>query len=518
MLDSLNLAPGETIRIESAIRCAEDRPTTVHTTHRDAVNQFDQQNHDRQSTRTSVVTSNERFNQWINRSLADLQMLICNTDTGEFPYAGVPWFATPFGRDAIITALETCWLQPQLSRDTLRFLANTQATECNTAAASEPGKIIHEMRDGEMAELGEIPFRRYYGTVDATPLFLILAGKYFRRTGDAEFIRSIWPNLLAALKWIDHWGDRDGDGFVEYKSHGDSGLVHQCWKDSNDSIFHADGSDPPGALAVCEVQGYVYQGKLLCAEMATMLGETELAIQLIQQADELKTKFNAAFWSPEINNFAIALDGNKRRCEVRSSNIGHLLYTDIIAPQYIDAVCDALTSQQAFNGWGIRTIFEGEARYNPMSYHNGSVWPHDTAIGVAGLAKQGQKLRAMPMVEGLYNASLFNEWHRLPELFCGFPRMLGHGPTLYPVACSPQAWAAGSVFLTLKAMLGLTFSPHKPQIRFDNPQLPHFIDWVAIRNLRLANGSVDLVLRRHPRDVGLTVERKEGDIDIVVMA
>ncbi len=331
----LTLAPGETISVEAAVRCAEDRPTALHTNHRQAVEQFVQGTHDRQSTRTSVVTSNERFNQWINRSLADLQMLICNTDTGEFPYAGVPWFATPFGRDAIIAALETCWLQPQLSRDTLRFLAQTQATEFNAAAAAEPGKIIHEMRDGEMAELGEIPFRRYYGTVDATPLFLILAGKYLRRSGDMDFIRSIWSNVLAALRWIDDYGDRDGDGFVEYQSHGDGGLVHQCWKDSNDSIFHADGSSPLGAIAVCEVQGYVYQAKLLCAEMATMLGDAGLATQLIQQADKLKAQFNESFWSPAINNFAIALDGNKRRCEVRSSNVGHLLYTDIIASQHI---------------------------------------------------------------------------------------------------------------------------------------------------------------------------------------
>jgi glycogen debranching enzyme len=404
-----------------------------------------------------------------------------------------------------------------MARGVLGFLAATQAGDVDAAAEAEPGKIIHEMRDGEMAALGEVPFRRYYGTVDATPLFVILAGEYYRRTGDKAFISSIWENIHRAVAWIDDYGDVDGDGFVEYESHNQRGLVHQCWKDSNDSIFHADGTSAQGPIAVSEVQGYVYSAKLLAAELAMLFDETAWALQLRQQAEELKRKFNRSFWVESLGTFALALDGSKRPCSVRNSNAGHALFTGIAETEYAEQICQALTNEQAFNGWGIRTISEGQSRFNPMSYHNGSVWPHDTAICIAGMSRYGFQQYALPIAEGLFDASSFNELHRLPELFCGFQRLAGHSPTLYPVACSPQAWAAGGVFLVLQAMMGLKFSPEKPQIRFENPLLPAYLNWVRIENLQVANGSVDLVLRRHPRDVGLNVERKDGNVQLVVL-
>lgn len=514
----VRLQANEQRTIQANVRCSSGSAFLSTSFPAETVAHLSSGSRDPQLHNAEVYTSNERFNQWINRSEADLQMLITETRYGRYPYAGVPWFSTPFGRDGLITALETLAVRPLLARGVLSFLAATQASQVDPESEAEPGKIIHEMREGEMSALGEVPFRRYYGTVDATPLFVVLAGQYFQRTGDRQFIESIWSNIRLAMRWIDEYGDIDGDGFVEYTVHNDRGLVHQCWKDSDNSIFHADGTDAEGPIAVSEVQGYVYQARLLAADMAELFEEHDWAESQRKQARELKTRFNHTFWVDSIETFAIALDGHKKPCAVRNSNAGHLLYSGIVEKIYAAQTAETLSSDQAFNGWGIRTISEGEPRYNPMSYHNGSVWPHDTAIGLAGLAKYGFHRQAELIMTGLYGASLFNELHRLPELFCGFEQMPGHGPTLYPVACSPQAWAAGSVFMVLQSMLGLTFSPEKPQIRFEKPQLPEFLEWVRIRNLRVGGGSVDLALYRHPRDVGLSVERKAGDVEIAVLA
>jgi glycogen debranching enzyme len=466
---------------------------------------------------TTIETSNDDFNDWIARSTSDLEMLVTNTRYGPYPYAGVPWFATPFGRDAIITALQTLWVRPQLAHGVLNFLAATQADQYDDAAEAEPGKIFHEMRDGEMAALGEVPFRCYYGTVDATPLFVILAGYYYCRTGDRAFIERIWSNIERAIQWIDEYGDLDHDGFVEYQARNARGLVHQCWKDSNDSIFHADGQDALGPLAVTEVQGYVYEAKLLASEMARVIGSIQWSEKLYHDAAALRQRFNDQFWLPSIQTYALALDGDKRPCAVRSSNVGHLLFSGIVDQQHAAAVARTLTEDRSFTGWGIRTIAQGEARYNPMSYHNGTIWPHDTAICAAGLARYGFRKEATMIMTGLFQAAQYSELNRLPELFCGFDRTQSHGPTLWPVACSPQAWAAGSVFLLLQSTLGLSFSPTSPQVRFGKPQLPPYLNWVRIKNLQVGGASVDLCLWRHPHDVGLSVERKEGDLDIIVM-
>ena len=522
-LMSVRLDGGAEVTLHATVACTSDKQGAAKTcenppaNHAKAVEDVVSRIRREESERTEIFTSNEQFNGWINRSNADLEMLISETIYGRYPYAGVPWFATPFGRDGLITALETLWVRPKLARGVLSFLAATQATDVDRSIEAEPGKIIHEMRDGEMAALGEVPFRRYYGTVDATPLFVVLAGQYYRRTGDREFIEFIWNNIQRAINWIDEYGDADGDGFVEYQSHNDRGLVHQCWKDSNDSVFHADGREATGAIAASEVQGYVYEAKILAAELAEVMDDPAWANRLRTEAAELKRRFNETFWVGSIGTFAIALDGDKKTCAVRNSNAGHLLYSGIVDDLRAAPVAAALTDPRSFNGWGIRTISKGEARYNPMSYHNGSIRPHDTALGAAGLARYGFRDECIRLIAGLFDASLFNALNRLPELFCGFDRLPGYAPTLYPVACSPQAWAAGAAFLLLQSVLGLSFSPTKPQIRFESPQLPDFLDWIRIQNLKVGNGSVDLAFRRHPRDVGMNVERKEGNVQIVVM-
>ncbi|HHH36067.1 MAG TPA: amylo-alpha-1,6-glucosidase [Gammaproteobacteria bacterium] len=513
----IHLPPRGCSSLYLTISCLNGREEGESESYEQAVSRTTEELARQQACCSAIQTSNEQFNNWLNRSAADLHMLTTELPEGPYPFAGVPWFSTPFGRDGIITALQALWVYPDLARGVLSFLAATQAREVNPEQEAEPGKILHETRKGELAALGEIPFGRYYGTVDATPLFVVLAGEYYRRSGDRDFVERIWPNIERALEWIDRYGDVDGDGFVEYQRHGERGLVHQGWKDSDDSIFHADGRPAEGPIALCEVQGYVYQARLHAASLAELFGHEARARQLREAAESLKQNFNERFWCEELSTYAIALDGEKQPCRVRASNAGHALFSGIASERNARLVAETLLSEASFSGWGVRTIAASEQRYNPMSYHNGSIWPHDNALIAMGLARYGFRDHALRILTGMFDASIFMDLHRLPELFCGFLRRSGQGPTLYPVACSPQAWASTTVFYLLQASLGLSFDPVARCIRFLYPQLPSFIDEMVIRNLRLDGAEVDLRLRRHPQDVGIRVLRKEGEMDITVV-
>jgi glycogen debranching enzyme len=511
----VDLPPGGEEVCDLSIACEYDRPRRASIGFADADREASAALETRHRQYARVRTSNQHFNEWINRSVADLTMLTAERPEGDVPYAGVPWFSAPFGRDSLITALECLWIAPSLARGVLDYLAATQATTVDPERDAQPGKILHEARHGEMAALGEIPFGRYYGSQDATPLFLMLAAAYYERTGDRTTIERIWPQIRAALAWIDRDGDSDGDGFIEYERQSSTGLVHQGWKDSHDAIFHRDGRPAEGPIATCEIQGYVFAAWRSIARLAMVMGDQPLATSLRSKADALRARFDEAFWCEAIGTYALALDGAKDPCVVISSNAGHALFTGIASPERGRAAGRTLVGPSSFSGWGVRTVAAGECRYNPMSYHNGSVWPHDNAILARGLARYGLREEAVGVLNGLFQASARVDLHRLPELFCGFPRRGTERPTLYPVACNPQAWAAGSVFLLLQAAIGIELDAVSRTIRFEHPRLPASIDEVQIEGLRLGPARVDLRLERHGHDVGLTVLRREGDVQIV---
>jgi glycogen debranching enzyme len=513
-----HIPANESSRFSLAITCdgADDR--ALPSTYDVAFKHASEANRVAAEHQCQIRSSNHQFDEWVGRSIADLNMMITDTSHGRFPYAGIPWYSTPFGRDGIVAALQMLWLDPGVARGVLAFLAATQAIEVNDAIDAQPGKILHEARQGEMARLGEVPFARYYGSVDATPLFVTLAGAYYRRTGDRAFIQGLWPHVERALTWIDEFGDVDHDGFVEYLRRSPNGLVHQGWKDSGDAVFHADGSLAEGPIALCEVQGYVYAARVEAAGLAKMLGLDERARQLTEQAQSIQAQFEKTFWCDELGTYALALDGEKRLCKVVTSNPGHCLFSGIVSPGRALVLANTLFKDPSYSGWGIRTVAAGQRRYNPMSYHDGSVWPHDNAMIALGLSRYGFRSRVCDLFTGLFDSTLYLDLKRLPELFCGFSRRSGEGPTLYPIACLPQAWAAGAVFMFLQATLGLTIDGVKGELTLARPLMPEWLPRLELENVKVGQGSVDLLCDRHTHDVGISVLRRHGNVTVVHVA
>jgi glycogen debranching enzyme len=515
----LRLKPGRECHVYCHVRCErddDDAPRRAPVAYDQALRAMQAARREARALHCGIETSNPLVDRWIDRSLDDLAMLTTALPTGPYPYAGVPWYACPFGRDGILTAREHLWVDASLARGVLSQLAALQATTSEAARDAEPGKILHESRRSEMAATGEIPFGRYYGSVDSTPLFVGLAGAYWRHTGDLAFIESLWPHVRAALDWIDRHGDFDGDGYVEYARRSSDGLLQQGWKDSHDSVFHADGTMAEAPIALAEVQGYVYEAKRRAAELADALGDAALAAQLRDAAQDLCQRFQRDFWCEELGSYAIALDGRKRPCRVATSNAGHALWSGIASPAHAARIARGLLEPRFHNGFGIRTVAAGQARYNPMSYHNGSVWPHDNALIAAGMTHYGHTDAALQVLSGLFDASLHFHGHRLPELFCGFARREGEGPTLYPVACSPQAWAAAAVSCLLQACLGLQVDAVQRRVSLHSPRLPEFIQWVRLTNLAVGEHRVDLLLQRYANNVGVDVVRNDGKVAVSV--
>jgi glycogen debranching enzyme len=513
----LSMQPGSELTVTATIRCEVDGESHPRPLPEVAWDERVRAADAEQQPWCQIWTDDANFNEWVGRSFADLRMMVTATPHGPYPYAGVPWFSTVFGRDGLITALQTLWVNPGLAAGVLRYLAETQAHDEEPARDAEPGKILHELRGGEMAALGEVPFARYYGTIDATPLFLMLAGAYHRHTGDDALIDAIWRNLEHALAWIELYGDSDGDGLVEYQRHDTRGLINQGWKDSHDSVFHADGTLAGGPIALCEVQAYVHEAYRSAAMLAEAMGRRGRATELRERADFVRDRFERQFWSDAIGTYVLALDGDKQPCTVRTSNAGHALFTGTARPERAAAVAAQLLADDGFSGWGVRTVSAREARYNPMSYHNGSIWPHDNAMIAAGLARYGMKAEAMRIMTALFDASQYVDLERLPELFCGFHRRRAEGPTLYPVACAPQSWAAGAVFMLLQACLGLSIDARARRLTLYRPQLPRELHRLRIQRLHIGDGELDLELQRHGDEVGVNVITRPEGVEVTVV-
>jgi len=457
-----------------------------------------------------VRTANAGFDEWVARSWSDLRMLTTETPYGRIAYAGIPWYVAPFGRDSIITALQHLPFDPGLARGTIRFLAAYQGREDDEFTDQNPGKILHEYRRGEMAACREIVFIPYYGTVDATPLFLMLVAEYLRWTDDRALLAEMEPAIEAALAWTER------SEYVTYASRSARGLVNQGWKDSHDAIMHRDGRAATGPIALVEVQGYKYAALQGVAEIADRLGRGDDARRRRLAAAQLRESFLRDFWMEDDGFCALALDGEGEPCRVISSNPAHALWTGLLPADHAPRIAERLLKPDLFSGWGIRTLAAHERLYNPMSYHDGSVWLHDTAIAATGLRRYGFTSAFLSLASGLFEASQHVDGHRLPELFCGFPRVPGYGPTPYPVACSPQAWSAGVASQLLAGLLGLEPDAAKNRLSFRDPVLPDWLPRVEVRGLRIAGSTIDILARRAGTGAVIEVLDRRGDAEIAV--
>jgi glycogen debranching enzyme len=465
---------------------------------------------------TEIKGLHTSFNRVVEASVRDLRALTTEIDDRRMMTAGIPWFVAPFGRDALITCYETLLLNPELSRDTLRFLSARQATTDDPERDAEPGKILHELRTGELARAGYIPHTPYYGSVDSTPLFVALAAAYYRWTADLETLSELLPSIDAALSWMDNYGDRDGDGFLEYERRSSAGLSSQGWKDSEDAIMHADGSIARPPIALVEVQGYAYIAKERIADVYEVLGHSDRAAALRKEAKQLKDAFNDAYWMPNEGTFALALDADKRQVQSVTSNPGHCLYCGIADDAKGKLVAERLMAEDMFSGWGVRTLSTQSPAFNPLSYHNGSVWPHDNAIIAAGLKRYGFGRGTERIVRALFDAALVSRESRLPELFCGFRRRPGIPYVSYPVACRPQAWSAAAPFMILQALLGISARAHEGVLTINQPDLPEWLSRIELRNVRIGEGSVSMAFTRSEGTTAVSLLERHGDVRVSI--
>jgi glycogen debranching enzyme len=511
------LGPGDRRTIEWVVRATHEPPTRLElgTPDPDAVEPA-RVHAAWLADNVAIETDHEVVNQVIARSMDDLCLLqSSDPQGGSFIAAGVPWFATLFGRDSLITSLQSVAFAPSLAIETLDILAKRQALTVDAWRDAEPGKILHELRLGEMARTGELPFSPYYGSIDATPLWLILLGETYDWTGDDALVDRLWPNALAALRWIDEYGDRDGDGFVEYERRAPTGLINQGWKDSIDAVRWKDGTVAVLPIALAEVQGYVYDAKRRIASLARGRADHALADRLETEAASLKARFAERFLLPG-GYIAMALDGEKRPVDTIGSNAGHCLWSGIVEPHHAAAVAEVLGSEAMLSGWGIRTLASDQPGYNPIGYHTGSVWPHDTAIAAAGARRYGFDAVGGKLTSGLLDSAHHFPAYRLPELFCGFDRASTGAPVSYPVACSPQAWAAGAPLMLIRTMLGLRADATANQLTLEKPDLPPGITKIVVRGLRVGTGSCDLLLHRWRGLTSAEVLRKDGPLEVIV--
>ncbi len=460
------------------------------------------------------VSGDASFKSWYERGLLDLRMLMTDFGTGSFPVAGVPWYAVPFGRDSIIASLQMLIANPDITRGTLLTLAAHQGERVDPARDEQPGKIMHELRAGELTRTGEVPFGPYYGTIDATPLFLNLASEYFAWTNDLHTIKEILPNIIRAFDWIEQFGDRDGDGFVEYYQEASKGIANQGWKDSGDSVVHKDGRLAVAPIALCEVQGYVYRAYTKWASIFALLGDQAQVDRLQAKASHLQQVFIKSFWIEEDDAIALALDAEKSTVGSVSSNMGQVLWSGILPHSIADRVIDRLLRNDMFNGWGIRTLSSQELAYNPLSYHNGSVWPHDTSMVLAGMQHYGRTDAVSKVAGGLLKAAKKFELLRLPELFSGYGSDEVESPIPYPVSCSPQAWAAATPVFALQAILGLDPEVAKGQLSL-NPVLPNGVDQLVVEGIRMGGGELSVFLMRDGDRTACSIRRNSTGMDII---
>ncbi len=491
----LNIEPGKAEEIGVAI--AVDRPAGAGTgSTRQSILSLRESHSRWKESSTQVLTSNELFNAALDRSIADLRMLW--TERGpdhSYISAGVPWYDTLFGRDSALAAMMTLALKPQLARDVLRCLTRLQGKVMDPAREEEPGKIVHEVRQSEMANTGEVVFGRYYGSVDSTPLFVLLAAEYYRWTGDLELMQELQSAINAALVWMERYGDMDGDGYLEYAKKTPRGLDNQGWKDSWDGIVDEEGNPLGPPIALVEVQGYMYAAKKGIADVYEALGDPERARQLREEAITLRRRINADFWIPE-GYYALALDADKKPARVVTSNAGQLLWSGVPSQARARRQIDRTMRNDMFSGWGIRTISSSARRYNPMGYHLGTIWPHDNALIMAGFKRYGAEAELNEIATAICDAAFAFPYYRLPELFSGSPRSAHHAPVPYPVACRPQAFAAATLPSLLTSILGLVPDASRGRLYVVRPRLPFWLDFVRLSGLRVGEGTVDLIYHR----------------------